>query len=278
MMKKAVILSVLILTGFVVTAQKTDYAEQKDIPYYDETVRKQDAYIAERCVLDLYYPEQTKDFATVVWFHGGGLTGGSKSIPAGLREQGFAVVAVNYRLYPQVKCPGYIEDAAAAVAWVFRNVAKYGGNSEAIFVAGHSAGAYLTSMIGLDKCWLNVHNIDANKIAGLIPLSGNVITHMTVREERGIPNTQPLIDEYAPLYHVRPDAPPMLLMTGDREMEMLGRYEENAYMLRMMKIAGHQNTVLYEFDGYGHDMVHPALPLLVRFVKQHSASLITWRG
>jgi acetyl esterase/lipase len=272
MLKKIAVLPVLILVSIVAIAQKTGYAEQKDVPYYDETFGKKDTYIAERCVLDVYYPEQTKDFATVVWFHGGSLTSGSKSIPTELREQGFAVVAVNYRLYPRVKCPGYIEDAAAAVAWVFHNIAKYGGNPDAIFVAGHSAGAYLTFMIGLDKRWLNVHNVDADKIAGLIPLSGNVITHMTVREERGIPNTQPLIDEYAPLYHVRSDAPPVLLMTGDREMEMLGRYEENAYMLRMMKLVGHPNIVLHEFDGYGHDMVHPALPLLIRFVKQHFTS------
>jgi hypothetical protein len=60
-------------------------------------------------------------------------------------------------------------------------------------------------------------------------------------------------------------------MTGDREMEMLGRYEENAYMLRMMKLVGHPNTVLYEFDGYGHDMLTPALPLLIRFVKEISS-------
>jgi acetyl esterase/lipase len=266
-MKKSVILLILLSTGIVAAARKTDYSERKDIPYYSETVRQQDAYIAERCVLDVYYPEQTKDFATVVWFHGGGLTGGSKSIPAELKEQGFAVVAVNYRLYPRVKCPGYIEDAAAAVAWVFRNIAEYGGNPDAIFVAGHSAGAYLTGMIGLDKRWLNAHNVDADRIAGLIPLSGNAITHMTIREERGIPNTQPLIDEYAILYHVRPDAPPVCLMTGDREMEMLGRYEENAYLLRMMKLVGHTNTVLYEFDGYGHDMLRPGLPLLVQFVR-----------
>jgi acetyl esterase/lipase len=269
--KKSAILLILFTIGISVTAQKINYTEQKDVPYYEEAVRKQDAYIAERCVLDIYYPEQTKNFATVIWFHGGGLTSGSKSIPAELKKQGFAVVAVNYRLFPRVKCPGYIEDAAAAVAWVFRNIEKYGGNPDAIFVSGHSAGAYLTSMIGLDKRWLNVHNIDADKIAGLIPLSGHTITHMAIREERNIPNTRPLVDEYAPLYHVRPDTPPVLLMTGDREMEMLGRYEENAYLLRMMKLVGHQNIALYEFDGYGHDMLTPALPLLIRFVKETSS-------
>jgi len=67
---------------------------------------------------------------------------------------------------------------------------------------------------------------------------------------------------------VRADAPPLLLITGDREMELLGRYEENAYMMRMMKIAGHQDTRLMELDGYGHNMVAPALPLLIREVKR----------
>jgi acetyl esterase/lipase len=257
------------MSGIVLSAQETGYREWKDIPYYDETARRQDAYLAERCVLDIYCPPAgTGDFATVVWFHGGGLTDGSKSVPEALKEQGLAVVAVNYRLSPKVKCSACIEDAAAAVAWVFRNIAGYGGHPEAVFVAGHSAGGYLTFMIGLDKRWLNVHNTDADRIAGLIPMSGHTITHMTVRKERGISDTQPVVDEYAPLYHVRPDAPPMLLMTGDRELEMLGRYEENAYLLRMMKLAGHSNTALYEFDGYGHDMLLPGCPLLVRFVRE----------
>ena len=72
----------------------------------------------------------------------------------------------------------------------------------------------------------------------------------------------------APLFHVRNDAPPLLLITGDRELEMLGRYEENAYMMRMMKVAGHNKTRLMELDGYGHSMTHPAFPLLVREVNR----------
>ena len=128
-------------------------------------------------------------------------------------------------------------------------------------------------MTGLDKQWLQRYHLDANRIAGLIPLSGNAITHLAVREERGIRNTQPVVDEFAPLYHVRPDAPPLLLMTGDRELEMIGRYEENAYLQRMMKIAGHKNTLLYEFDGYGHNMTGPAFPLLVNFVRTTTGKL-----
>ena len=69
---------------------------------------------------------------------------------------------------------------------VYNNIQKYGGNNQLIFVSGHSAGGYLASMVGLDKKWLAVHNIDANAIAGLIPFSGHAITHFTVREERGI--------------------------------------------------------------------------------------------
>jgi hypothetical protein len=123
-------------------------------------------------------------------------------------------------------------------------------------------------MIGLDKQWLQAHQIDANRIAGLIPFSGHTITHFTIREERGIPGTRPVVDELAPLYHVRADAPPLLLITGDREMEMLGRYEENAYLMRMMKVAGHPATTLYEMDGYGHNMTAPAFPLLLKEVER----------
>ncbi|HRX80742.1 MAG TPA: alpha/beta hydrolase [Pirellulaceae bacterium] len=229
-------------------------------------------YMQERCRLDVYYPTDVKQFSTVVWFHGGGLKGGNRSVPEGLENKGIAVVAVNYRLHPKVQSPAYIEDAAAAVAWTFKNIEKYGGSSECIFVSGHSAGGYLTSMIGLDKRWLAAHDIDADKIAGLIPYSGHTITHFTVRAERGIDGNQPIIDDMAPLFHVRNDAPPLLLITGDRELEMLGRYEENAYMWRMMQVVKHPDTTLYELDGFNHgQMAEPAHPLLINFVKRISS-------
>jgi len=226
-------------------------------------------YMQERCRLDLYYPTEAKQFPTVVWFHGGGLTNGNRSIPAGLREKGIAVVAASYRLSPQAKCPAYIEDAAAAVAWTFHHIEKYGGSTNRIFVSGHSAGGYLTAMIGLDKRWLAVHGLDANHLAGLIPFSGQAITHFTIRNERGIPARQPVIDDLAPLYHVRKDAPPLWLITGGRDIELLGRYEENAYLWRMMKEVGHPQTELYELGGFDHgQMAEPAQLLLLRFVKK----------
>lgn len=248
------------------SAQTGDFAKELNIPYYDAQVTRSDSYISKMCLLDIYYPKDTRSFPTIVWFHGGGLTGGTKDLPQGLNRKGVCIVSVSYRLYPVVKCPEYIEDAAAAVAWVFNNIEKYGGDARLIFVCGHSAGAYLTSMVGLDRKWLAVHNIDANKIAGLFPLSGNGITHQAIRDEKGLSNMVPYVDEYAPLFHVRPDAPPLILMTGDREMEYIGRYEENAYMIRMMKLVGHKETILYEFDGYGHAMTGPAFPLVFKHV------------
>jgi len=224
----------------------------------------------EACRLDLYYPENTKGYSTVVWIHGGGLTEGSRFFPTKLKNQGFAVAAIDYRLSPGAKSPAYVEDAAAAVAWVFKNIEKFGGSPDRIFVTGHSAGGYLALMLGLDKHYLAAHGVDANRIAGLIPLSGQAITHFTVRKERGISDKQPLIDEMAPLFHVRADAPPMLLITGDRELELLGRYEENAYLWRMMKIAGHKSTELQELKGLNHGgMVEPSLDLLIPFVQEH---------
>ncbi len=224
----------------------------------------------ERCRLDLYVPLGRKDFATVVWFHGGGLTGGKRAVPKALQEQGIAVVAAGYRLSPSVKAPAYIEDAAAAVAWTFRHIAERGGATNRIFVSGHSAGGYLTSMVGLDKKWLAAFGIDANAIAGLVPFSGQCITHFTVRAERGIADKQPVIDEFAPLFHARKDAPPLLLITGDRERELLGRYEENAYLWRMMKEVGHADTKINELQGFNHaGMAEPAFPLLLQFIRQH---------
>ncbi|HJM62448.1 MAG: alpha/beta hydrolase [Roseibacillus sp.] len=245
-----------------------EYLREDNLAYRDENSPGWDAYMKERCVLDLYRPKGRKGFSTVVWFHGGGLRSGEKAVPRQLQGQGIAVVAVNYRLFPKVKCPSYIEDAAAAVAWTFRNIGRHGGDVKRIYVAGHSAGGYLTSMVGLDRSYLQAHGIDADRIAGLIPFSGHTITHFTPREERGIPDKQAVIDRFAPLFHVRDDAPALVLITGDRELEMLGRYEENAYLWRMMKVAGHGKTKLHELEGFNHGgMAAPAFGILLKVLK-----------
>jgi acetyl esterase/lipase len=243
------------------------YTTKTNIAYYPESVSAGDPYVKSQCLLDIHYPANGKNVATIVWFHGGGLTAGQREIPKALQEKGYAVVGVGYRLSPRVKGPAYIEDATAAVAWVFKHIGEYGGNPNLIFISGHSAGGYLGMMLTLDKSYLARYDLDANRIAGLIPFSGQAVTHYTIRQENGIKDTQPTIDKYAPLYHVRADAPPMLLITGDAERELLGRYEENAYLNRMMKLAGHQRTRLFQLQGYDHGgMAEPAFPLLLKEV------------
>ena len=257
---------VLFFTGILTAQNKTDelYVVERDIPYHAEA----GAYAAERCKLDFYYPVGEEGFPTVVWFHGGGLTGGHKHFPEGLKEAGIGIVAVNYRLLPQARVEECIDDAAAAVAWAFREVASRGGDPDHIFVAGHSAGGYLTDMVVLDKHWLAAYGIDADRIAGAFPYSAQKITHFNVRKEMGMGPLQPLIDDTAPLYHVRKLPMPMLVLSGDREMEMNGRYEEQAYFWRMMKLNGNDKIFLYEFDGYDHGgMAAPAHSVVKRYIR-----------
>ena len=255
-------------------AQQPVYATKENLMYYPEAVCKANSYIAERCKLDVYYPKNKTNSPAIVWFHGGGLTGGNKEIPKALMEQGFIVVGVGYRLAPKAAVNDIIEDAAAAVAWIFQHVQEYGGSKNLVFLSGHSAGAYLDLMVTLDKKRLAKYDLDPNQFAGVISLSAQTITHFTRRQELKLKDTHPLVDEYAPLYFVRADAPPLLLITGDRELEMLGRYEENAYLARMMKLNGHKKTVLYELDGYGHNMTEPAFPLLIKEVKTLTKEII----
>lgn len=245
------------------------YEVKKHLNYYVNDVKKTDKYKRERCILDICYPIDKKDFSTIVWIHGGGLIGGEMSIPQELVNRGFAIIAIEYRLSPKVKCPAYIEDAAAAVAWAVKNIKSFGGDSTQIYVAGSSAGAYLTMMIGMDKSWLAKYGIDSDQLAGYMPLSGQMITHFTIRAERGIPESEVVIDEFAPLFHVRANTPPILLFTGDRDLDMKNRYNENYDFYTQMKSLGNNNISLTEFKGYDHStMSNAALPQVVLFVKE----------
>jgi len=261
-MKRYFTLAVVLLCAAAATA--ADYKVDRDLVY-----RSDDEYAERMCRLDVSSPEGADGAPVIVWFHGGGLTGGGKDTPRELLESDAVVVGVGYRLSPNVPVDTIVDDAACAVAWVFANIGKYGGDPDRIYIAGHSAGGYLVSMIGLDKSRLARYGIDADRLRGIVPFSGQAITHFEERRSRGIPDRQPVVDSLAPLYHVRGDAPPILILSGDREMEMLGRYEENAYLWRMLRLAGHKDATLYELDGYGHDMCRPAYPLLHRFIREH---------
>ena len=161
-----------------------------------------------------------------------------------------------------------IDDAAAAVSWVVKNAGQYGGAVSKIYLSGHSAGGYLVSMLALDKSYLSKHDVDADIFAGVIPLSGQMITHFTERKSRGMGMTDVIIDDMAPLNHLRADAPPFLIVTGDRDMEMARRFEENSYFYEMMKFVGHKDITLYELGGFNHGgMNKPGQQLLMNYIK-----------
>jgi acetyl esterase/lipase len=223
-----------------------DISLTADIPYKVGDTLSQ--YERERCKLDLYLPKEKKNFPVVVWFHGGGLTGGQKAggdtpkVALSWVQAGIAVASVNYRLSPKVKFPAYIEDGAAAVAWVRENISAHGGNPKRVFVGGHSAGAYLSMMLGLDAKYLKSVGVDTGSLAGLIPVSGQTMTHFTVRQERGLPKDDVIADEAAPIHFARKDAPPMLLLMGDKVWP--ARLEENAYFAAILKTKKNRTTSL----------------------------------
>ena len=234
--------------------------EVENIPYRTEAGL--DEYSTERCKLDLYLPDGKKDFPTVIWFHGGGLENGDKSsakkLGRVLAADGIALASVNYRLSPKVKFPLYIEDAAAGAAWVLKQIAAHRGDRSRVFVSGHSAGGYLTLMLGMDERYLGKHSVKTTDFAGYIPVSGQTVTHFTIRKERGIDRNTTVVDEAAPLYFVRKDIPPMLILTADNEMA--SRVEENQLLLANLKAAGNKKTKMKIIPYRDHNSVSTKMP------------------
>lgn len=260
-MKKAFLTIAFLLVAGLGFAQGS--IDKKNIPYTTSS----DSYAAARCRMDVYAPEGAKDAPVVVWFHGGGLTGGEKYIPQELKNSGLVVMAANYRLMPKVSIGKCIEDAAAAVAWAVENASQYGGDPAKIYVTGHSAGGYLTSMLALDKKYLAPYGIDPDSLAGYVPFSGQAITHFALREQQGYGQLTTTVDEYAPLFHVRNGLPLMLILSGDREYEMNGRYEEQAFFWRMLKLVGNTDVHIYEMQGYNHgNMPHPGFEIMKDYI------------
>lgn len=218
-----------------------------------------DEYETERCKLDLYLPPAGKNFATLVWFHGGALKGGSKdgkdtaAIARALASDGVAVATVNYRLSPKAIFPAYVEDAAAACAWVRAHIAEHGGDPAKVFVSGHSAGGYLALMLAMDARWLKPHRLTPDSFAGYIPLSGQTMTHYTVREERGLDKLTIVADEDAPVYYCRKDTPSMLVLAADHDMA--ARSEENEYLVAVLKGAGNTRVTFRQIADRDHGSI-----------------------
>lgn len=229
----------------------------------------------ERRKLDLYRPDR-EGYPLFVWFHGGGLERRSKeehrAFGEAMAARGIGVAIANYRLSPGVTFPAYVEDAAAAVAWTKRRAATLGADPARIFVGGHSAGGYLAALLAMDSRYLESAGLAPTDIAGYIPISGQVMTHFTIRVERGLKRDNIIADEAAPIFHTRAETQPMLMIVGDNDFPT--RLEENAFFVASMKAAGNRNTSMEVIPDRDHSSIFnrmlepgdPAAALIEAFI------------
>lgn len=215
-------------------------------------------YERERCRLDVFSPPGPGPHPIIVWFHGGGLTGGDKDearpLAESLAARGFVVVAPSYRLSPTAKFPAYVHDATDAVAWTARHAAEVGGDARRLFVGGYSAGGYLACMVAMDRSLLARHDPPAD-IRGLIAVSPQTFTHWTVRGERGVPEptTRPTIDDAAPVFHAHRDAPPTLVLIAEHDLPT--RLEEAQYFIAVLKAFGHRDASCVQIPDRDHGTI-----------------------
>lgn len=207
-----------------------------------------------RRTLDVYRPANSTGAPVVVFFYGGSWQGGSKDtyafLATALAQRGYVVVVPDYRVYPEVKYPGFIEDGALAVKWVKANAGRFGGDSGKLFVMGHSAGAHTAAMLAIDGRWLAKVGMSARRdIAGLIGVSGPYdflpIQDPTIKIIFGGPNRP----QTQPISYVAGGEPPALLVTGKSDSTVdPGNATRLATRLRA---AGNDATVII-YPGVGH--------------------------
>jgi len=224
-----------------------------------------DASVSTNCWLKMRLPEGVKGFPTLVWFHGGGLTGGWPDYRP-LRDDGIAQVSVRYRFLSETDADGCIDDAARAIAWTLDHISEYGGDPKKVFVAGHSAGGYLTLMAGLDASRLAKYGHSPKELAGLVPVSGQVTKHFAVRKFSGDKDPQylPKIDSLAPIFWSNAPSAPVVFIVGDRRIEFPCRVEENEFMVASMKKLGRSDVSFLEYPGRDHGTVVGAADSVLR--------------
>jgi len=202
----------------------TGYRVTRDIAYGEGPRRR----------LDLYIPESSRDAGPaplVLYFYGGGWESGSKGdyrfVGQALATRGYAVAIPDYRLYPEVRYPAFLEDAAAAVAWV-RASAPDGGTGRKVYLVGHSAGAYIAAMLTLDDRWLAAAGQrPCAAVAATVGLAGPY-DFLPLRSAtlKAIFGPEPSRPASQPVHHVDGDEPPMLLVTGSDDTTVLPRNSE----------------------------------------------------
>ena len=218
--------------------------------------------------LDVCRPREAVGAPVIIFFYGGAWQSGYKElyryVAKALARRGYVAVVPDYRIYPEVCYPDFLDDGALVVRWVKDNITQFGGDPDKLFLKGHSAGAHIAAMLSIDARWLGKVGLDPRRdIAGLIGIAGPYDL-MPLRDDKlkmifgGVnrPETQPI-------YHVAPGAPPALLMTGGRD-----RLVEPGNSVRLaarLVAAGNAATVL-TYRPVGHFIIIAAVAPFLRFL------------
>lgn len=206
-------------------------------------------------LFDAYLPETDQPVPALVYFHGGGLEKGSKwngDIFSVLAGYGIAIFDVNYRKYPEVGFPVFVEDCARAVAYLREHGAEF-ASIDRWYIGGTSAGGWLSMMLHFDKRYLAAWGIDSMKdIAGYLHDTPQPTTHFNVLRERGIDTKAIRVDEAAPLYYIdrafeAPETLPECHFIVS-ENDMPGRVEQVKLTLNTMFRFGYpEEKVIYSY-------------------------------
>lgn len=215
----------------------------------------------DRQRLDLYRPLGTGPFPVVVFFYGGGWDSGERAdylfIGQRLAAAGYLAVIPDYRLFPEVAFPEFIDDCAEAVAWTGLHAAAHGGDAGRIALMGHSAGAYNAMMLGLDGRYLLAAGWSASRLAGVIGLSGPYdFRPFDSALLQGVFGAWHDPDATQPITFARADAPPLLLATGTDDTTVLPANSER--LAHAVGQAGGEVT-LVRYPGMGHVGIVAAL-------------------
>jgi acetyl esterase/lipase len=174
--------------------------------------------------LDIYLPKGKTNVPVFFFVHGGAWTSGDRAQypPLGNRYagEGIATVVPSYRLPPKNKFPAQIEDVAAAFAWTVRHMAGFGGDTNRIYIGGHSAGGHLASLLLLNPKWLKAAGVSPDVIKGVISLSG--VYDMSEGKDNVFGSDPELRRAASPVFHVRKINTPFLVTYCEWEYYPLG--------------------------------------------------------
>jgi acetyl esterase/lipase len=241
------------------------------------------AYGAEpRQQLDIYMPQGLIAPApTVLFFYGGGWQSGNRAdylaFGQAFASAGIVAVVADYRLYPQVKYPGFVEDGAAALAFIHAHAGQYGGDPNSIFLAGHSAGAYIAVMLASEPQFIAAKGGSLDWIRGVIGIAGpyNFLPMSDptyVDMFHGTNNT-----DCMPVYHVDGPRPPMLLVSGSDD-DTVGLSNTNDMSERLKNFGNDIRVLIYKDVGHvgvilslvrGFRGIAPLRQDMLEFIRSH---------